>query len=142
ITPGLSTLFGQQFIVDNRSGADGMLGTELAAKATPDGYTLLVGTPGMLTIMRYVQKDVPYDTLRDFAPIGLISVGPYLLVAHPSVAVKSASDLVALAKVHPGKLTYGSAGSGSTTHFAMELFKSMAGVDIRHVPYKGRPQAT
>lgn len=142
ITPGLSTLFGQQFIVDNRSGADGMLGTELAAKATPDGYTLLVGTPGMLTIMRYVQKDVPYDTLRDFAPIGLISVGPYLLVAHPSVAVKSVSDLVALAKVHPGKLTYGSAGSGSTTHFAMELFKSMAGVDIRHVPYKGRPQAT
>lgn len=142
VTPGLSTLFGQQFIVDNRSGAGGMLGTELAANATPDGYTLLVGTPGTLTIMRYVQKNVPYDTLRDFAPIGLISVGPYLLVVHPSVPAKSVNELIALAKAQPGKLTYGSSGNGSTSHFAMELFKSMARVDIRHVPYKGGPQAT
>lgn len=142
VTPGLSTLFGQQFIVDNRSGAGGMLGTELAARATPDGYTLLVGTPGTLTIMRYLHKELPYDTLRDFAPIGLVSVGPYLLVAHPSVPVKSVSDLIALARTQPGKLTYGSAGNGSTNHLAMELFKSMAGVDLRHVPYKGGPQAT
>ena len=142
ITPGFTSLFGQQFIVDNRSGAGGMLGTELAAKATPDGYTLVIGTPGTLTIMQYVQKEVPYDTLRDFAPVGLISIGPYLLVAHPSLPAKTVGELIALAKPEPGKLTYASAGNGSTNHLAMELFKSMAGVDIRHVPYKGGPQAT
>ncbi|MGH8667427.1 MAG: Bug family tripartite tricarboxylate transporter substrate binding protein [Burkholderiales bacterium] len=137
VTPGLSTIFGQQFIVDNRSGANGMLGTELAAKAKPDGYTLVMGTPSTLTIMRYVHKDVPYDALRDFAPIGLISVGPYLLVAHPSVAARTVGELIALAKTRPDKLTYGSGGNGSTNHLAMELFKRFAGVDIRHVPYKG-----
>jgi tripartite-type tricarboxylate transporter receptor subunit TctC len=142
VTPGLTTHFSQQFIADNRSGTDGMLGTELAAKATPDGYTLLVGTPGTLTITRYVHKDVPYDTLRDFAPIGLIAVGPYLFVTHPSVMARTVPELIALAKSRPGKLTYGSTGNGSTDHLAMELFKSMAGVDIRHVPYKGGPQAT
>jgi len=142
VTPGLSAHFGQQFIVDNRSGAGGMIGTELASKAAADGYTLLMGTPGTLTIMRYVQKNVPYDTLKDFTPIGLISIGPYLFVAHPAVPAKTVSELVALAKAEPGKLTYGSAGNGSTNHLAMELFKSVAGVNIRHVPYKGGPQAT
>jgi tripartite-type tricarboxylate transporter receptor subunit TctC len=141
VSPGLATLFGQQFIVDNRSGANGTLGTELAAKATPDGYTLLVGTPGTLTIMRYVQKDAPYDALRDFAPIGLISVAPYLLVAHPSVAARTVGELIALARTRPGKLTYGSGGNGSANHLAMELFKSTAGIDIRHVPYKDDAQA-
>jgi tripartite-type tricarboxylate transporter receptor subunit TctC len=141
VSPALTTLFGQQFIVDNRSGANGTLGTELAAKATPDGYTLLVGTPGTLTITRYVHKDVPYDVLRDFAPIGLISVAPYLLVAHPSVAARTVGELTALARTRPGKLTYGSAGNGSANHLAMELFKSIAGVDIRHVPYKDDVQA-
>jgi len=142
VTPGLSALLGQQLIVDNRSGAGGMIGTELASKAAADGYTLLMGTPGTLTIMRYVQKNVPYDTLKDFAPIGLISIGPYLFVTHPSAPAKTVGELVALAKAEPGKLTYGSAGNGSTNHLAMELFKSVAGVDIRHVPYKGGPQAT
>lgn len=142
VTPGLSAHFGQQFIVDNRGGAGGLIGTEVASRATPDGYTLLMGTPGTLTIMQYVQKNVPYNTLKDFAPIGLISIGPYLFVAHPAVPAKTVSELVALAKAEPGKLTYGSAGNGSTNHLAMELFKHVAGVNIRHVPYKGGPQAT
>ena len=141
LSPELSTLFGQQFIVDNRSGANGTLGTELAANATPDGYTLLVGTPATLTFTRYVRKDVPYDALRDFAPIGLIALAPYLLVAHPSVAARTVDELIALAKARPGKLTYGSGGNGSANHLAMELFKSTAGIDIRHMPYKNDPQA-
>ena len=141
VTPAFTSLFGQQFIVDNRSGAGGMLGTEFAAKATPDGYTLVIGTPGTLTIMQYVQKDVPYNTLRDFTPIGLISIGPYLLVAHPSVPAKSVGDLIALAKAEPAKLTYGSSGNGRTNHLAMELFKTAAGINIRHVPHKGSRQA-
>ncbi len=142
VTPGLSMLFGQQFIVDNRSGSDGMLGTELASKATPDGYTLVIGTPATLTTAQHGQHEVPYDSQRDFAPIGLISSGPYLLAAHPSLAVTTVPELVTLAKAKPGKLTYGSAGNGSTNQIAMELFKRMADVDIRHVPYKGDLQAT
>jgi tripartite-type tricarboxylate transporter receptor subunit TctC len=141
VTPGLSSLLGQQFVVDNRGGAGGMIGTDIGAKATPDGYTLVVGTPGTLTIMPHVQRSVPYKTLRDFSPIGLISVGQYLLVAHPALSAKSAKELIALAKQQPGKLNYASAGNGATNHLAMETFKSMAGVDITHVPYKGAPQA-
>lgn len=142
VTPGLSTHFGHQFIVDNRGGAGGLIGTALVSNASADGYTLLVGTPGTLTIMQHVQKNVPYDTLKDFAPVGLISIGPYLFVAHPSLPAKTVGELISLAKAEPGKLTYGSAGNGSTNHFTLELFKSMTGVDIRHVPYKGGPQAT
>jgi len=141
ITPGLSALLGQPFLVDNRSGANGMLGTELAAKATPDGHTLLIGTPATLTIVHYVHKQVPYETLKDYAPIGLIALGPYLFVAHPSVPAKSVAELVTLAKAEPGKLSYGSQGNGSAGHLAMELFKTMAGIDIRHVPAKSAPQA-
>lgn len=137
VTPGLAGLLGQQFVIDNRAGAGGRIGTEVAAQAAADGYTLVLGTPGTLTIMHYAQKNVPYQTLRDFAPIGLISQGPYLLVAHPSVPVRSVKSLLALAKAQPGKLNYGSAGTGATNHLAMELFKSMSGTKIVHVPYKG-----
>jgi tripartite-type tricarboxylate transporter receptor subunit TctC len=92
--------------------------------------------------VQYVQKDVPYNTLRDFAPIGLVAVGPYLFAAHPTVPARNVGELIGLAKSEPGKLTYGSSGNGSTNHLAMELFKSMTGVNIRHVPYKGGSQAT
>lgn len=142
VAPGLAGLLGQQFVIDNRAGAGGRIGTEVAAQAAADGYTLVLGTPGTLTIMQYVQKNVPYQTLRDFAPIGLISQGPYLLVAHPSVPVRSVKDLLALAKAQPGKLNYGSAGTGATNHLAMELFKSMSRANIIHVPYKGGALAT
>ncbi len=142
VAPGLSTKFGHPFIIDNRGGAGGLIGTELAARASADGYTLLIGTPGTLTIMQHVQKNVPYDTLQDFAPIGLISIGPYVLVAHPSLPARKVSELLVLARAEPGKLSYGSAGNGSTHHLAMELFKSMSGINITHIPYKGGPQAT
>jgi tripartite-type tricarboxylate transporter receptor subunit TctC len=140
IGPAMSGALGQPLVIDNRGGAGGLIGAELAANAAPDGYTLLISSPGALTILPHMRK-VPYETLRDFAPIGLISSGPFLLLSHPSVPVKSVRDVIALAKAQPGKLNYSSAGNGAPNHLAMELFKSMAGVDIQHVPYKGAPQA-
>ena len=141
VAPGLSSLLGQQLVIDNRGGAGGLIGAELAAKALPDGYTLFFSSPGSLTILPHLQKHVNYDTLRDFLPVSLVSIGPFLLITHPSVPVKTVKELVALAKVEPGKLNYASAGNGAANHLAMELFKSMAGVNIVHVPYKGAPQA-
>lgn len=141
VTPGLSNLLGQQLVVDNRGGAGGLIGAELAANATPDGYTLFISSPGALTILPHLRKSVPYDTLRDFAPIGLISIGPFLLITHPSVPARTVKELIALAKAQPGKFNYASAGNGTANHLAMELFKSMAGINITHVPYKGAPQA-
>ena len=141
LAPHLVSALGQQIVIDNRGGAGGRIGIELAARATPDGYTLLISASGPVTILPHVQRDVPYDARKDFAPIGLIATSAFLLLAHPSVPVKSVKDLVALAKAEPGQLNYASAGNGATNHFAMELFKNMAGVDILHVPFKGAPQA-
>jgi len=140
VTPGLANVLGQPLVVDNRGGAGGLIGAEIVAKSAPDGYTLFISSPGALTILPHLRK-VPYDTLKDFTPISLISIGPFVLVLHPSVPAKSVKELIALAKAQPGKLNYASAGSGVANHLAMELFKQMAGVDITHVPYKGAPQA-
>ena len=141
VLPGLSNLLGQPLVIDNRGGAGGLIAAELAAKAIPDGYTLFFSSPGSLVILPYLQKQVAYDTLRDFAPVSLVSSGPFLLITHPSLPAKSVKELLALAKAEPGKLNYASAGNGAANHLAMEIFKSMAGVNITHVPYKGAPQA-
>lgn len=141
VFPGLSQQLGQQLVADNRAGGGGVIGAEIAAKSAPDGYTLFISSPGALTILPHMRKSVPYDTLRDFAPISLISIGPFVLMAHPSVPAKDIRELIALAKAQPGKLNYASAGNGVANHLAMELFKQMTGTDIVHVPYKGAPQA-
>jgi tripartite-type tricarboxylate transporter receptor subunit TctC len=141
VAPGLSTLLGQQLVIDNRGGAGGLIGAELAARAVPDGYTVFFSSPGSLTILPHLQKHVAYDTLKDFAPISLVSIGPFLLITHPSVPARTVKELIALARAEPGKLNYASAGNGAANHLAMELFKSMAGVNVTHVPYKGAPQA-
>jgi tripartite-type tricarboxylate transporter receptor subunit TctC len=140
ITPGLSKLLKQQFVVDNRPGAGSLIGTDLAVKAPADGYTLLLSSGGPLTILPHLQKQIPYHPLQDLAPISLISAGPFVLITHPSSPFKSIKELAALAKSAPGKFNYASAGNGSPNHLATELFKSLSGIDITHVPYKGAPQ--
>lgn len=141
LAPAMSNLLGQQMVVDNRGGAGGLIGTELAARAAPDGYTLLMCSQGPITILPHLQKNVPYDTLRDFTAVSLISAGPYLLVTHPGVAYRTVKELIAAAKAAPGKITYASAGNGAPNHLASELFKNMAGINLAHVPYKGAPQS-
>ncbi len=133
----LTQALGQQVVVENRGGAGGNIGTEIAAKAAPDGYTLLLGHTGTLAINPALYAKIPYDPVRDFAPVSLVAYSPLLLVAHPSLPVKNAKDLIALAKSRRGQINYASGGSGTGTHLSAELFKSMAGVDILHVPYKG-----
>ena len=137
----LGGALGQQFIVDNRSGAGGALGTELAAKAAPDGYTLLVNSSSALVIGPHLVRKPPYDPLRDLAPVILIGSAPNVLVIHPSVPVKSVKELIALAKKRPGELNYASNGAGTLSHLTGELFKMRAGIGMVHVPYKGGPPA-
>jgi len=123
-------------VVDNRPGASGNIGTEAVAKSPPDGYTLLT-TASTIVINRSLFKSIPYDPVKDFAPIAPLAIGRLALVTHPSVDGKTANDFIAYAKAHPGKLFYGSPGNGTPHHLAMEMFKSATGIDIVHVPYKG-----
>jgi tripartite-type tricarboxylate transporter receptor subunit TctC len=136
LTEPLGTVLGQPIIIDNRGGAAGNLGTDLAAKAAPDGYTILL-TLSSHTINPKLYDKLPFDVERDFAPISLVALSPQILVAHPSVPANNIRELIALARSQPGTLNYASVGTGSPGHIAGELFKLKAGVDIVHVPYKG-----
>ena len=127
---------GQQLVVDNRGGANAIIGTEITARAAPDGHTLLI-VPSGHAITPSVTRKLPYDTLKDFASIGLIGNGAYVLVIHPGVPAKSVSEFVALAKARPGQLNYASTGRGNATHLAADLFKVLAGIDMVGVNYKG-----
>lgn len=133
---------GQQFVADNRAGASGIIGCELVARSAPDGYTLLMGTTGTHTTNPAVFSKLPYDPLKDFAPISLVAESPFVLLVHPSLPVANLKELIAFARARPGQLTYASSGTGSSSHLGFELFNLMAGIKGIHVPYKGLPPAT
>jgi tripartite-type tricarboxylate transporter receptor subunit TctC len=133
----LSDNVGQQFIVENRSGGGGNTGSDSVAKSDPDGYTLLFTAPGPLTVNQTLYSKLPFDPAKDFAPIALFATAPIVLIVHPGVAANNVQELIALAKGNPGKINFASAGNGTTNHLSGELFKSMAKIDIVHVPYRG-----
>ena len=136
----LSTALGQQFVIDNRAGAGGTMGTEVAAKSTPDGYTILAGSSGPISISPNVQK-VGYDPDRDLDPIALMATSPYVLVVHPTLPANSVAEFIALLRASPGKYTFASSGTGATSHLISELFNSSLKIVATHVPYKGSAQA-
>ncbi len=133
----LTEPLGQQVLVDNRGGAGGAIGAELVARSPADGYTLLLANPGPNAINPMLQPKTPYDPIKDFSMITLMAVSPQVLVAHPSMPVRSARDLVALAKSKPGQINYGSSGTGAITHLSMEFFKARTKTNMVHIPYKG-----
>ncbi len=133
----LAPRLGQQIVIENRPGAGGVIGTEMAARATPDGYSLLMGSNTEIVINPNLYKKLPYNTQRDFAPVSMVADTPLIMVVHPSVPAKSVQELIALAKAKPGVLNYASSGNGSTVQLAGEMFKTMAGVNLRHIPFNG-----
>ena len=137
----LSPALGQQVVIEQRPGAGGVIGADVAAKAAPDGYTLLIGQASNLAINQHLMSKLPYDPAKDFAPITLIATSPGLLVVHPSLPIRTVKDLVALAKSRPGTINYASAGNGSPGHLAAAYFNKVAHIDLLHVPYKGATPA-
>ena len=136
LAAGLSEIWGQQVIVDNRPGAGTMIGTEIVVRADPDGYTMLC-TSSTIAILSSIYKNMRFDPARDLSAVALVAVSPFVLVVNASVPAKSVQELIALAKAQPGQITGASSGVGTTNHLALEMFKSMARVDVLHVPYKG-----
>ena len=136
----LSELLGQQVIADNRPGAGGMIGTDVAAKATPDGYTLLAASSGPVTINPLLQK-APYDVARDLAPVANVGLSPYILVTNPKFPAANAREFIAVVKASPGKYSFASSGTGATAHLVAEWFNGLAGLQVTHVPYKGSAPA-
>ena len=137
----LSHRLGQQVVIENRAGASGNIGADAVAKAAPDGYTIGIATASTHAVAASLSPNLPYDPIRDFAPVGMIGSQPYVLVLHPALPARNLAELTALAKAKPGTLNYGSAGIASLAHLATELFASMAGVNIIHVPYKSSSQS-
>jgi tripartite-type tricarboxylate transporter receptor subunit TctC len=137
----LSEALGQQVLPDNRGGASGQIGTEIVAKAPPDGYTVLMAHIAALSILPSLVPKLPYDPVKDFAPVSLSAIAPNLLVVHPSLPVRSVKDLIGLARSRPGQLQFSSVGAGSIQHIAGEMFKLQANVNMLHVPYKGAGQS-
>ncbi len=142
LAAGLARPLGQQLLIDNRPGASGIIGTQLAAKSAPDGYTLLLGTATVFAAVPSLYEKLPFDLDRDFMPISMIELIPCALVVNPALPAKTVAQLIALAKSKPGQLTFGSAGNGGFHHLSAELFKSLTGTDMRHIPYgAGGPYA-
>ena len=135
--PDLSAQLGQPVVIDNRPGANGMIGAGLVAKAAPDGHTLLIGGGSSFVVNPLLNPGLPFDPMKDLAPVSMVSRGPSVLVAGPTYEARSVAELIALAKAAPGKISYGTPGNGNPNHLAGELFKSAAGVNLVHVPYKG-----
>lgn len=142
IASKLATELGQPIVVENRAGAAGVIGTQAAARAAPDGYTLLLGTISTHAINASLYKSLPYDPVKDFTPVSGVASGPLVLVVNPDMNVKTVAELIEKCRAAPGKFTYGSGGPGTTSHLAAEMFKSMAKIDVLHVPYRSPSMAT
>jgi tripartite-type tricarboxylate transporter receptor subunit TctC len=137
ISPRLTEMWGQQVIVENRAGASGVIGTEAAARSAPDGHTLFMATMGNVTVNQHLYPKMPVDPLRDLAPLSQVVAVHFVMVAHPSLPARNVKELIALARSKPGQINYSSSGPGGAPHLGMELFKSLAKVNLVHIPYKG-----